>query len=848
MSDQNTVDILLNIKKPQTTDFSSDETALVSKYEKMIQLKENILQEPDMDKVYEDDEYTRAKWKLQVLSHSKELLVALCYVICIIHALFYLARMINGFIILNRNALPVNIFTTTFWLALPVIIWIWSTCYDEWNFTNRKLAGIIFSTINLCLFIENIFERISIELIVPLMLKIPISSFITTGMVVNATRLLIALPSFIPAGIITYMLLGLITDENTKETILGFRLPDYIDFRVNKEYTYDMNIVRHLDTGEIQNIKEHDRSLHTLIDGTTGTGKTSSCMSVAISDDLDQKVYNITYQKKVVEELLKSGRARLKVPFTDDDFSLDKIEAIGSGKDVMKNLAKYVRSAGITVMSPNASLADDTYEAAKAHGAKKINRLDPLLDENGCHKKDFIGFNPLFISPGLTPIYRNLEIVKKARILADVMQALYEMNGKGDTYFTSLNRDFTSCITTIILLTYDYLHEHQEKKYPNKYPTLLDVQSVINDFSRVQDYYDAFDAVCQDKTDEERGYKKDDYKFVIDLIKNDLLGEGADKMAEQCRGLRVIFNEFLANPLFKDILCSQESIDMDKMLAEGEITVVNYALELGRTDSIAFGLFFALSFNNAVLRRPVATRIPHFYYIDEFPLLLHPDMEQCFTLFRQYNVAMCIAIQTLDQMEKSETTKYLRGVLLGNCAHQFVFGRISTTEMQLYETLGGTKKEAMEQQTISETPISMEDTSMSFSTRTTMQDVSVLNPGKMRNMHFQEVTVFTVNNGSPVAPFYGKVSFLPKHKRLRRKIYHVDWSKYYDTIPAETQNTENAKKILDQRASFSAKAGSVSVVDKQTVNHAAPDTDKTSDADIFLNAGRVSFNYKAVSD
>lgn len=108
---------------------------------------------------------------------------------------------------------------------------------------------------------------------------------------------------------------------------------------------------------------------------------------------------------------------------------------------------------------------------------------------------------------------------------------------------------------------------------------------------------------------------------------------------------------------------------------------MNYALELG-SDSTVFGLFFMLSMINAVYRRPGGEikKLPHFFYIDELPVLLHPRIEGCFSLFRQFRVAMFVAVQSLAQMEKSNNTAFLKDVLLGNCAHHFVFGRAAAQE------------------------------------------------------------------------------------------------------------------------------------------------------------------------
>ena len=115
-----------------------------------------------------------------------------------------------------------------------------------------------------------------------------------------------------------------------------------------------------------------------------------------------------------------------------------------------------------------------------------------------------------------------------------------------------------------------------------------------------------------------------------------------------------------------------------------EVTLCNYDLASGDSNAVAFGLFFLLSFNNAVLSRPGTenTRTPHFFYIDELPVLLHSSLEKLF-LVSEIPRSMFCAIQTLDQFEKNELTKYLKGVVLGS-AHIFVFGRSALSDMEIF--------------------------------------------------------------------------------------------------------------------------------------------------------------------
>ena len=64
-------------------------------------------------------------------------------------------------------------------------------------------------------------------------------------------------------------------------------------------------------------------------------------------------------------------------------------------------------------------------------------------------------------------------------------------------------------------------------------------------------------------------------------------------------------DNLLRLPGVKTILCNRHNnIDFDKVLENGEVTLVcTRRGDLGRTSHRAFGLFFMLSMQNAILRR-----------------------------------------------------------------------------------------------------------------------------------------------------------------------------------------------------------------------------------------------------
>lgn len=120
---------------------------------------------------------------------------------------------------------------------------------------------------------------------------------------------------------------------------------------------------------------------------------------------------------------------------------------------------------------------------------------------------------------------------------------------------------------------------------------------------------------------------------------------------------------------------------------------------------------------------------------------------------------MFCAIQTLDQFEKNEITKYLKGVILG-CAHIFVFGRSSLSDMEVFSAMAGIHDEVEEQSTVSETALSDDSPSLSYSSRETCTQKNLVEETDIRMKDFQEITLFTTKNGRPLPPLYARVEFL----------------------------------------------------------------------------------------
>ena len=172
-------------------------------------------------------------------------------------------------------------------------------------------------------------------------------------------------------------------------------------------------------------------------------------------------------------------------------------------------------------------------------------------------------------------------------------------------------------------------------------------------------------------------------------------GSGRKETEKFLYGAITQLNNLIRNPGLKRALCGKNNIlDFDAALAKGQvITACSRKGELGIIQSKAFGMFFILQFQDAVLRRAGSedSRIPHFLYIDEFPEYINKDMDVMFTLFRKYSCGVTIALQNLSQLEKSGKA-YYRQTVLANTKTKIIFGDTVPEDSAYWEQALGTDK------------------------------------------------------------------------------------------------------------------------------------------------------------
>jgi len=680
------------------------------------------------------------------------LLLLICYVIAIVK--------LNARVFLNS---PLYLIPAA---ALPIMAWIKATNENFWAFHRRKRLFFELTVINAVVVLSQPIYSVCWNIIVPLVLKIPVNPCLTKNMIVFLVY--IALFTFL--GLI-YMIIyrqvePIILSDTTKRQIELFKYQQIKDDREDREYKYDVTTIMDLDSGKPIRIKENDRFVQTDINGASGTGKTSSIFLNVIRSDMDTKFRNREKRQEELLKLINSGKATIKGPLKE--FKESAVIATGKNakekkenEKALERIRKKYSDCGITVMAPNSSLNQEIIRMAAARGFQ-VNVLDPVTNYSAYPNVKEVSINPFYLPLGLDESERVIRISQAASNFADVLIATNQMGGQSDTYFTDISLSVSSNVASVVMLA---------KNIKGQQAYIDDVHECISDFKNLQEYITIIENYYHISISGKQTFstnataessRKNPYYQQILFVQQELLGAGAEAMFSQERGLRNLVNKILQDPRIKRKLSAKEDyerLDFDGILKNNDITLVSTAIELGQNISTSFGLFFLLLHRTSVLRRPKETRTPHFLWVDECAQYVHPVYDDIIALYRQYRVAAVLTLQTLTQLEKNKATAYLKNVFLGAGTH-IVFGRLAVEEMRMYSEMAGINREMQEQKSSTQNSVFASNPTYSESTRYTPTQTNVMEGADMRLLDFQELTIFTLDNGRVLPGKHARVFFL----------------------------------------------------------------------------------------
>ena len=459
-----------------------------------------------------------------------------------------------------------------------------------------------------------------------------------------------------------------------------------IDLSDKKEghgpYTCEMYLFKDSETGKSITIPEISRYQSMFVCGGSGSGKTSLIFEPFIARDFERKFFFQEVSKEMGFTALKTKIAVINRPYDNDylnkNFNLNMLSPAEGKETVFKAYMKKMilsssggeiiyRNLGVTVMSPDHEIIDHMMDVCDNFNLS-YNVVDPSTSTS-------IGLNPF--------VYDDT-----SKIAITISSALKSMYNNAHSEVQEAYREDVAiqAIENLAILLKEMYPRMNEGALPN----MEDMLKMLTNFELVEKMCEimAHDDELREKYSIQLAYfKKNFYKT----------GSGRDLTEKYVFPAVSQLDNLLRLPGVKNILCNRyNNLNFDNMLANGEITFVcTRRGDLGASSHKAFGLFFLIAMQNAVLRRPgtETSRVPNFMYIDEFPDFICKATEAIFTMYRKYRVGTIISAQNLSQLETPTSKESFKNTILTNCANKIFTGNGTIEDLDWWASEFGKKRE-----------------------------------------------------------------------------------------------------------------------------------------------------------
>lgn len=629
------------------------------------------------------------------------------------------------------------------------------------------------------------------------------------------TSLTLLMPILIIPKIFNFLYFGVNDSKDMKQSIWDYGGIDLSDKKQGHgPYTCDIYICQNSETSAQITMPETSRYQSMFVCGASGTGKTSLVFEPLIARDLERKFFFREVSKEMGFTALKTGIATLNKPYDNDylntNFNLNMLIPTSGNEDVYKAYMKKMildstseityRDCGITVMSPDREISDHMISVCKNFGLS-YNIIDPS-------DKNSIGLNPF--------VYDDTN--KIAITISSVMKAMVDIS----KYELFKELQVIQAIENVSIL----LKEMYPKMNEGMLPNLEDMLKMFTNF-------DLIEKMCKILEHDEE--LKEKYNTQLVYFKNNFYKDAPNKRNTETfiSVVADILDRLLRVPGVKNILCNRHNnINFDKSLANGDITFIcTRRGDLGATNHKAFGLFFLISMQNAVLRRPGSekSRVPNFLYIDEFPDFICKATEPIFTMYRKYKVGTVISAQNLEQLNVAGAKQ----TILSNCASKIFTGGGVISELEWWSSEFGQKREWSMSNSIDFDKGKYDAKHGNVEWKFT----PYFKPGKLQTLS-QKECAFKIrgSNGKPVVG-PGKFNYLESKYKEPKKIKTFDFGKYSDGVTTETEDTENGlnkKKFNLKKLDFIDERNEINPVQ----------TDTTDSNYLFDNEDAIVVNFK----
>lgn len=475
-------------------------------------------------------------------------------------------------------------------------------------------------------------------------------------------------------------------------------------------------------------LSEDSRFLHELVQGPTGSGKTSTAILIRIVQDLIRIARGHKMGIVVLEP--KSDLIR------DVEKLADKL-GIPKSKIKVIDPTDLVKSIRINPLAGPLEVAAETWRGT----------LDALTGDQDTFFKDQQGET--------AAAYVRLGKIRYGNQFYFIthLQRMYTE----PRYLADMNEDVRKWI---------------DNNLAN--PAITpDERSLLERYDRVCSYFenDVLDYVVMNSKDNgqlpvlyPQGHKYAGKQIVLN--KKDKFIGGAKKYVTDISMNAMLSQLLVANG-------GEETLDVDTFLNDGGILLFNSALAELEELSLIFGQFIIRQMQSAIFRRPKQEdgykRIPIFFTIDEFPLYINDAFQRLLTLGRSYMVGTLIAIQNLGQLRVVKPG--YDETILSNASNKTVFGRGELKDNEYFSKSFGEEYVTEESMNESVTPMSMPNQSRGLRYNTARKLQPRYTPTQIKEQPFKHFIVELVGRDGSIKPAtqaYGK--FVDETKFLKRFI------------------------------------------------------------------------------
>lgn len=590
-------------------------------------------------------------------------------------------------------------------------------------------------------------------------------------------------------------------------------------------YTCEVYLCYNGENGKSITIPESSRFQSLFVCGGSGSGKTSLIYEPLFARDLERKYFFKEVSKEMGYTALKTGIAILKAPYNNDylnkNFNLNMLQPADGKESIFKGYIKKMllsnlggeytyRNIGLTLMAPDYEVIAHMIEVCDNFGIS-YNIVDPSNPKS-------IGLNPF--------VYDDSS--KIAITISAVIKSMYNTahSGVNEAYKEDI---VMQAIENLALL----LKEIYPKMNEGKLPNMEDMLKMFTNFALIE-------KMCKilEHDIENDPVKKEKYHVLLTYFKKNFYQDAPAKsnMEKYIYSVVSQLDNLLRIPGIKSILCNRyDNLDFDKMLANSEVTFIcTRRGDLGAAGHKAFGLFFLISMQNSVLRRPgvESSRVPYFIYIDEFADFICKETEAMFTMYRKYKVGTIISTQNLQQLETPTLPVNYKNTILSNCASKIFMGNAAFDELSWWSKEFGNYREwtygsSMNTDTM-EYDHKLSNVSWKF--------VPYFKEGKLQALGTKDCAYkIRGENGKPMAG-PGKLNYLESKYKEPHKIKTFDFGKYSNGVTtfAEDDTSNIRKKFSPKNVDFRDENNEIDPIQ----------TDVTDSKYVFDNEDAIVVNLK----